>query len=183
MAMNIQEEMKAMGRQEQLTQAWPRSPEQILADLENDLDGVDRLMRYAFLPQLAKAALTANAADKANLYASELLATVGSGDWNDGNAVHDAHVVLGLLALKASHVGAAAQHLLEAGKTTGSPQLNTFGPDMALARQLLAAGERDAVLDYLALCEKFWVSGRPQLKAWTDAIRAGGTPTLSARPF
>jgi len=38
--------------------------------------------------------------------------------------------------LKEGKVEDAKHYLLEAGKTPGSPQLNSFGPDMSLAEEL-----------------------------------------------
>ena len=47
---------------------------------------------------------------------------------------------------------------------------------MALARLLLDAGERDAVLEFLELCGEFWKLDRGLLDSWTAAVRAGETP-------
>ena len=38
----------------------------------------------------------------------------------------------------------------------GSPQLNSFGPIMSLAEELLEQGEPDTVLEFFAECRKFW---------------------------
>jgi hypothetical protein len=43
----------------------------------------------------------------------------------------------------------AKKQLLLAGKTPSSPQLNSFGPNMILAKELLDKGEKDTVLHYL----------------------------------
>jgi TonB family protein len=173
---DVGEEMAAGQRIEELRSRWPRSPAQVLADLEQDVGGRDDEDRGYALPELAKAAVAAGALDKASLYANELLTSAHAGDWNDGNAIHDGNMVRGLVALRSGNVEQAAKDLIEAGKTTGSPQLNSFGPNMTLASELLEKGQRDAVLEYLTLCKKFWTLGADRLDAWIDAIRTGGKP-------
>ncbi len=96
--------------------------------------------------------------------------------WMHGNVIHDAHTILGLTALKRGEKRSAAAHLLDAGKTTGSPQLNSFGPTMILAEALVEAGERAAVIEYLESCKKFWKLSDGQLDSWIAAIRRGGNP-------
>jgi hypothetical protein len=68
--------------------------------------------------------------------------------------------------------------LLKAGATPGSPQLNSFGPNMALAKELLDKGEREAVLEYFTLCSKFW--DRDELKEWMALVKDGVTPKFGA---
>jgi len=87
-------------------------------------------------------------------------------DWNHGNAVHHAHNLLGRIELKRNRLGPAIEHLHEAGKTPGSPQLNSFGPNMLLARELLELGEREAVLLYFDLCRAWWAAILSQNRAW-----------------
>ena len=72
----------------------------------------------------------------------------------------------------------AKKCLLESGRTLGSPQLNSFGPTMVLAKELLEQGERDAVLEYLHLCPKFWKSetAESRLDQWSQAIKEGMVP-------
>ena len=67
-----------------------------------------------------------------------------------------------------------------AGETPGSPQLDTFGPNMALAERLLAGGRREAVLRYLEACRAFWESGGEELERWTQEVREGRTPAFGA---
>jgi len=167
-------------RKMQLEQALPRSPQQVLADLEQDSLGGDKDRRYYALSDLEYFALQAGAYDKAADYAHELLSDAErkKEDWNYGNAIHNGHATLGLVALRSDDVATACQELLEAGKTPGSPQLNSFGPGMTLANELLKRGEREAVLDYFALCRKFWKLGGSQLDAWSDAVRKGETPVF-----
>ncbi len=96
--------------------------------------------------------------------------------WNHGNVVHDANMVLGLVAVARSNIELGAEHLLLAGATPGSPQLNSFGPNMRLAKTLLEAGEKDAVVKYLESCKLFWKSEDGRLDSWIAAIRGGGMP-------
>jgi hypothetical protein len=70
--------------------------------------------------------------------------------------------------------------LLAAGNTPGSPQLDSFGPNMTLAKELFERGEKDAVIKYLQLCDKFWEMGHDRVKEWLAAIQAGGVPDFSA---
>ena len=51
---------------------------------------------------------------------------------------------------------------------------------MTLAKELLAKGERDAVLEYLQLCSRFWKRGGDKIENWTATIRGGGTPDFGA---
>jgi TonB family protein len=180
MGVDVGEDMAAGQRTQELQNRWPRSPVQVLADLEQDAGGKEGPERSYALPRLAKAAVAAGVLDKASLYANELIASAHNGDWNDGNAIHDGNMVRGLIALRSGNVQQAAQDLIEAGKTTGSPTLNSFGPDMILASELLEKGQRDAVLEYLISCKKFWTLGAAQLDAWIDLIRSGGKPDFGA---
>ena len=67
---------------------------------------------------------------------------------------------------------------MRAGKTPGSPQLDSFGPDRDLARALLERGERTAVLAYLAECARFWKGREALLEGWRAAIERGEPTTL-----
>lgn len=59
-------------------------------------------------------------------------------------------------------------------------QLNSFGPNMLLAKELLLAGERDAVLAYIDACGRFWEHDAGSLWAWRRIINAGGIPNFGA---
>ena len=138
------------------------------------------LQRFYLLPNLASAAFEAGDSKKAEKYATEMLDMSRDikRDWNTGNAIHHGNLVLGRLALKGGDIEKAKAHLLEAGKTPGSPQLNSFGPNMMLAKELLEKGEKQAVLDYFELCSKFWKSGTDRLKEWAKAVEAGKIPSF-----
>ena len=135
----------------------------------------------SLLEQLAKAAFDADRLDKAGRYAELMLQNTESG-WNYGNRVHHGNLVLGRIALREGNVEEAKSRLIAAGKTPGSPQLNSFGPNMALAKALLEVGERDVVLEYFQLCSKFWKSERAaaRLDEWGVLVAAGRVPEFRA---
>ncbi len=170
-------QMQSTQRIQELTERFPRSPQQVLADSEDQIRGQDGVERFYALTDLPKQALDAGALDKASSYAIELLqlANDNKGDWNYGNAIYDGNAALGLVALRQDNVTEARRYLLESGKTTGSPQLGSFGPDLTLARELLDKGEREAVLEFLTLCKGFWKMGAERLDAMAAEVRKGGT--------
>lgn len=99
-------------------------------------------------------------------------------DWNYGNVLFAAHSVLGLLALDAQDPERAIAELHFAGATPGSPQLNSFGPGMQLAKALLRAGHTEPVLHYFEQCRAFWRVGSSALDTWTGVVRAGRVPNF-----
>jgi hypothetical protein len=101
-------------------------------------------------------------------------------NWNYGNAIQDGNLVLGRIAVQNGKIEEAKKYLLEAGKSPGSPQMDSFGPNMSLAKDLLGKGERDAVLQYFELCRKFWNMDYGKLDEWTREVKAGETPNFGA---
>jgi hypothetical protein len=90
-------------------------------------------------------------------------------------------MVLGRVALRRDKNVALAKNLLIAsGKTPGSPQLNSFGPNMSLAKDLLAAGERDTVLEFFSECSSFWKQQFSKLDQWAAMVKGGGDPDFGA---
>ena len=142
----------------------------------------DSNSRFYRLDELTKAAFDAGDYDKADRLAKELLDTVTKRkrDWSYGNAIHCANNTLGRLALKKGDVKTANEYLLKAGQTPGSPQLNSFGPNMSLAKELIEAGQQETVLQYFDLCRKFWEGHGNTLDEWKTDITAGRTPKFGA---
>lgn len=138
--------------------------------------------RFPLLADLATMALDAGDPAKARGHATELLemAPQFPKNWNYGNAIHHGNLVLGRLAVRSGDLEKAKEHLLAAGKTPGSPQINSFGPNMALALELLQKGERDAVIQYFELCGQFWKNERGRLDEWKATVRGGGIPSFGA---
>ncbi len=137
-----------------------------------------RYARFVILPDWCKRAVERGKGDRASSLARELLKAANTypHDWNHGNAVHHGHLVLGRIALATGDLATARTELIEAGRTSGSPQLNSFGPNMRLAQELLRAGEREVVLEYLELCRQFWKMGNERLARWTADIAQGREP-------
>lgn len=142
-----------------------------------------RYRTFLSLRGAAERALRRGKLDQASGLALELL-DLSEGfrqDWNFGNAIHHGHRLLGEVALRRGDVPSARVALLASGRTPGSPQLNSFGPNMTLAKGLLEAGERDVVLQYFDLCSVFWSSDvRGSLPFWAATVREGRIPDFGA---
>ena len=138
--------------------------------------------RFYALNGAAKYAFIAGKAKAAQQHANELLQIVQTrpDNWNSPNAIHDANQVLGRIALANGDVAEAKKRLLASADSEGSPQLNSFGPSMQLAKDLLARGEKEVVLEYFDRCGKFWKSGSERLEAWSKSVNEGRTPDFGA---
>jgi hypothetical protein len=115
-------------------------------------------------------------------YAERLLDASKSerGGWNYGNAVHKANLILGRVAVAEGRLADGVTFLRAAGETPGSPQLDSFGPNMSLAKDLLERGETEAVLAYFEACRVFWKMGGSRLDAWRQDVEAGRIPNFGA---
>ena len=60
--------------------------------------------------------------------------------------------------------------------------MNSFGPNMALAKELVELGEREIVLEYFELCSKFWNtdSAKDKLRVWSKQVAEGRIPDFGA---
>ncbi len=156
-------------------QRYDRATEELKsAKSEND--------RFYALNNAAKESFVVGKTNDAQKYAEELLALLPQykNDWNYGNAVQDANLVLGRIAVANGQLDEGKRLLLEAGKSPGSPQMDTFGPNMSLAKDLLEQGETEVVLEYFDLCRKFWEMHGGKLDAWSSTVKQGGVPEFGA---
>lgn len=71
--------------------------------------------------------------------------------------------------------------MIAAAHTPGSPQLNSFGPNLSLTNDLLQGGKSEIVVEYLELCKEFWNSNPilADVEAWIVLIRGAITPDFS----
>lgn len=151
-----------------------------------------RFFEASKMENLLVAAFAAGEYEKAENYANQLLASdyvihgverkgdLLKGSEVAGGEIHKAHIVLGRIALKRGEIQKAKEHLINAGRVSGSPTLRSFGPNMALAKELLEHGGREVVLEYLELCKKFWDRGQKELARWSSIIKDGGQPDFGA---
>jgi hypothetical protein len=152
---------------------------QRLADAQSDQQ------RFYPLNDIAKLSFELGDHGTAERFAREALAVAPDyrDDWNYGNAIHDGHMVLGRVALARGDLHEAKRRLLRAGRTPGSPQLVSFGPNVSLARDLLDVGERETVLEYLRLCRAFWKSERRPLDEWIVILEHGERPDFGSNLY
>ena len=146
----------------------------------HELSGASQ--RGSLLPYMGMAAFVAGDMDKARVHAESMLEAIPE-DWNKGNRIHFGNLVLGRVALSEGNPAEAGSRLIAAGQTPGSPQLDSFGPDMALAKKLFERGETRTVVRYLELCGSFWEMDRGRLKEWIVLIEAGRTPDFTNLRF
>ena len=99
-------------------------------------------------------------------------------DPRHAEAIHRGRIVLGQIALNTGNADRAGSELLAAAKVEPSAAMTTTGPDLTLARDLLAHGERAAVKEYLVACQPIWPGGRERLRSWVAQLDAGQVPTL-----
>jgi|SRR5688572_10478134 len=139
-----------------------------------------RSLRMLGLPSVAERNFRRSKVDGASARAVQLIQLAESEpkDWNYGNAVHKAHLMLGRVALVRGDIDTAEAELLAAARVPGSPQLASFGPNMQLALELLQAGSTEAVLEYFRLCGDFWEIGQSQLRAWSTDVENGRLPAF-----
>jgi len=138
--------------------------------------------RFYALDGAAKLSFEMGKIEEARKYAQELHALLPQfdGDWNYGNAIQDTNLVLGRIAWREGRVDDAKRYLIEAGNSPGSPQMNSFGPNMSLAKEMLEKGEGETVLKYFELCRKFWIMDRGRLDDWSNDVKVGRIPDFGA---
>ena len=142
----------------------------------------DQYKRWCALNAAAKESFNQGRDAEAKELAEEMerISPIYKDDWNYGNTVQDFNLVLGRLALKADDLQTAREHLIASVQSKGSPQMNSFGPNMALAKDLLARGDKAIVLEYFELCRKFWKLERGRLDEWKKDIEEGRVPDFGA---
>ena len=117
-------------------------------------------LKFIALGQAARQSFAAGKVEDARTYAQELAALLPNFRQHSeyGNAVHDANLTLGRIALREGRIEDAKRYLTESIRVP-SARLMDYGPSMSLARDLLERGERQAVLNFFAQCRKFWTMG------------------------
>lgn len=151
-----------------------------LRRLESDAARMGGSSRLRILPRMAKIALLLSEADKAERYAAEAIALVIPPQTDpfetSAEAIHDANMVAGVLALRRGDIERARQCLLASAHSGGYRELVEHGPNLTLADELLKRGEREVVVEYFEQLRVFWTQGGGLITKWLEVIRSGGTP-------
>jgi tetratricopeptide (TPR) repeat protein len=179
MAQFYQTQAKASQSAEEKMEWWRKA----LVELEQAVELTpDPEERFSRLTNLTKNAFEAGELAKAETRANQLLALAAEfrSSWNYGNAVHHGNLVIGRILLRRGEIEAAKRRLLEAGGTPGSAQLDSFGPNMSLAKELLERGEKEIVLGYFQRCASFWKMDYGKLARWRAEVEAGRIPNFGA---
>ena len=153
-----------------------RTPEQRLAEAESPQD------RFHKLGAAANSQFNAGKFEEARKSILELqqLLPDFEDDFGYSTAFERVHSVLGRLALMDGDIQGAKAHLLHSADFKGSPTMSSFGPNMSLARDLLLAGEKEIVLQYLEACRQIWDFGADDLDHWTMYVNADRIPDFGA---
>lgn len=146
--------------------------------------------RGDLLLNLVESALELDRFERAAALATELILDFGQ-DVSEAaydRAAHTGNIVLGRIALRAGDTAKAKEHLLIAVRAPLRKEKSSLTEiDMKLAAELFARGEKDAVLEYLELCEGLWnlrhyaelyVDETTALKKWREQIRQNKTPSF-----
>ncbi len=173
------------GADEQTTTREKR-PKKNIVELESELQRSKDSERIFYIESdivktYASAPIPSTLIKNVKSHAVDLLSQAANNvkNWNYGNAIHHANLVLGRISLIEGKTEEAKKYLEAASKTPGSPQLNSFGPNMTLAKELLEKKEKDVVLKYLQDCSKFWKPTgefREDLERWKIEIAQGKIP-------
>ena len=156
-----------------------------IPELKNELKSADdENKKFNILVLITKSfssqALNQKNANEAQTFAKNLLISseIYKKSWNYGNAIHYANIVLGRVAVLNGDIASAKKFLFLSGNIEGSPQLNSFGPNMTLAQELLTKGEKDSVLNYFDACLNFWKmwNAKPTILKWKAAVNKGDPP-------
>jgi len=141
----------------------------------------DDVRRSTILRDLAQNAVARADWPRARSLARALLESAASceGTWQYGNAVHHGHILLGRVALAEGDEDGAAAELAAAAETPGSPQLNSFGPDLELAGALARRGRLANVIAYLEAVRAFWTHRAADIDEWLTALRRGDLPDFA----
>jgi len=164
-----------------------------IKELESSKSEVEKFYNLA---DAAKTYFNNGDIEKARTLASELLRLSNNckNNWNYGNAVHDGNMILGRIALHNGNKDEAIQYLLLSGDTPGSPQLDSFGPNLSLVNDLLKEGMRKPVIEYLEKTKKFWANDAnteadtrgvhtrnlAKIEKWQTLIKEGKKPDFGA---
>jgi hypothetical protein len=166
----------ALGDEIRRSRPTPAQRQEQVEQLIQSSTGTRRMMALSLF---AKAAFEAGDFEKARNYSSESLrlADPSKSTWRQADAVYLAHIIAGRLALRSQDLDGARRHLTESiAPMSSAPSVAAMGPDIPFAAELVAAGEKDAVITYLAECAKWLKADEGKTAQWSEMIRQGKQP-------
>jgi hypothetical protein len=177
-----------------------QDPGQYLFDAETQMNQAIKVLGHPFPPvevMAAKAALEAGDNAKALAYATEAFATAQAREadrkkrgfkeaWrHDGIAktYYYANFVFGRLAILKGDIRSAEQYLLASGQTPGGPVINSYGPNLSLALELLKNGDAESqrvVVQFIEEIRAFWHITPAPFDSWISQIKANKVPDFNS---
>ncbi len=133
-----------------------------------------------FLANLAEAAYEIGDYEKASDYAAKCRKKAGKprGEIPE----HYGSTVRARLALREGAIGKAKQYMLDSvnlpDKMRKTMWTSIIGPDLTLAKEMLASGSKKEVLEYLKVCRGYWRQETALLQYCIDTINSGGVPAF-----
>jgi hypothetical protein len=139
----------------QLYSLWDGHEERALSEIEKLSKGRDSEGLFYDMSSLPSMAFEAGRFDKAVASANAVILMSEKHRNSDlyGGAINEAHTILGRVALINGDLAKAKYHLVQSVRDIASPTMCSFGPSLDLAKDLVNAGEKHCVLDYLDKCE------------------------------
>lgn len=164
------------GSKEQM-QEWAQKSHQYFHMAEKRHDG--QSLPIDLLKKLGKTALASGQTDRARTYARRYHKRAlnrKNNSWKPHqDPLHFSYLLLGRVALKEGEVEQACTYLMKAADVSPSPSLQSFGPGMSLAYELLKNGENDTVIEYLDEVNTYWKE-HDRIERWKEQIRRGEMP-------
>lgn len=163
--------------------------EKALAIISRDEDLVTSTIRLELVIRLAETALELNDVKKARVFSETILSGTKEEAppvWiNTDKAIYYGNNLLGRVALREGNTAKAKEHLSASVKFYDEENFELETPELDLAAELLAKGEKQAVLDYLARLEQL-AKGEDNLKVfrrWQRLIRRNSFPYWRGERF
>jgi hypothetical protein len=141
----------------------------------------NRWLRQQALDELCQVAFDAGEYEKAIAYAEGHLAQAvqrSNRKARSERARWLLHTICGRIALRRGEVAQAVEHLSSSADIQERAAFGAAGPPMRFAQEMLEAGQREAVLTFLAACARFW-DRTDLLDQWVARIRAGENPDFA----